>query len=101
MLNLYIHISSARGLFPSVALTHSASSANCLLDGHEVKQNFTEGRRLLVQANAQELASVLRSSAMWRSQHFYARLMGLVSYPLLSDFKCNVPMPELHWQIGS
>ncbi|ONI07977.1 hypothetical protein PRUPE_5G151000 [Prunus persica] len=71
---------------------------HCLQDGYGVKQNVAEGRRLLVQANARELASVLRS-ATWRShhyQHLYACLTGLVSCPLLSDFGCNVPAPELH-----
>ncbi|KAM1788645.1 hypothetical protein EV1_038265 [Malus domestica] len=72
---------------------------HCLQDGYGVKQNVAEGRRLLVQANARELASVLRSSTAWRShhyQHFYACLTGLVSCPLLSDYGCNVPVPEFH-----
>ncbi|CAH1423884.1 unnamed protein product [Lactuca virosa] len=33
---------------------------HCLQDGYGVRKNITEGRRLLVQANARELASVLR-----------------------------------------
>ncbi|XP_062029828.1 F-box protein At1g67340-like [Rosa rugosa] len=71
---------------------------HCLQDGYGVRQNVSEGRRLIVQANAQELATVI-TSATWRShqyQHFYACLTGLVSCPLLSDFGCNVPGPEVH-----
>ncbi|MBA0744147.1 hypothetical protein Gogos_006784 [Gossypium gossypioides] len=42
---------------------------HCLQDGYGVRQHIAEGRRLLIQANARELAS---------------------------DFGCNVPAPEVH-----
>ncbi|PON72159.1 Eukaryotic elongation factor 2 kinase [Trema orientale] len=68
---------------------------HCLQDGYGVRQNVAEGRRLLVQANARELADGLRSPA-WRS-HFYQLLApGSLGCPLLSDFGCSVPEPELH-----
>ncbi|XP_042954720.1 F-box protein At1g67340-like [Carya illinoinensis] len=36
---------------------------HCLQDGYGVRQNITEGRRFLVQANARELAAVISSAA--------------------------------------
>ncbi|XP_061338716.1 F-box protein At1g67340-like isoform X2 [Gastrolobium bilobum] len=59
---------------------------HCLQDGYGVKQNVTEGRRFLVQANAREIAAVLSS----------LRSFGGSGCPLLSDFGCNVPAPEAH-----
>ncbi|KAL8154140.1 hypothetical protein V2J09_011900 [Rumex salicifolius] len=58
---------------------------HCLQDGYGVRRNVVEGRRLLVQANARELAVVLKT--------------GSVPGPgfergLLSDFGCNVPELE-------
>lgn len=68
---------------------------HCLQDGYGVRQNIAEGRRLLVQANARELAAGLRSPTWWA--HFYRYLTpGPLSCPLLSDFGCSVPEPELH-----
>lgn len=60
---------------------------HCLQDGYGVRRNVTEGRRLLVQANARELASVLQT--------------GLDPGPglengLLSDFGCDLPEVEPH-----
>ncbi|XP_071731769.1 F-box protein At5g50450-like [Rutidosis leptorrhynchoides] len=37
---------------------------HCLQDGYGVRKNVAEGRRLLVQANARELVSVLRAQAL-------------------------------------
>lgn len=65
---------------------------HCLKDGYGVRKNITEGRRFLVQANACELASVLRS--MGRSDHDLPGL--LIRFPQLSDFGCTVPSQEVH-----
>lgn len=86
---------------------------HCLQDGYGVRQNITEGRRFLVQANARELAAVLSSSAVsgiltrqwltWsplphQHPHSHPQLRHLTGSgcPLLSDFGCNVPAPEAH-----
>ncbi|WOL11413.1 F-box protein [Canna indica] len=70
---------------------------HCLQDGYGVRRNVAEGRRFLVQANARELAAVLKSSsasaAAWRTHHRHALASGC---SLLSDFGCNVPPPEAH-----
>ncbi|KAM0003804.1 putative F-box protein [Helianthus debilis subsp. tardiflorus] len=63
---------------------------HCLQDGHGVSKNVTEGRRLLIQANARELAGVLTTTPS--SLFSGKQLVG----PLLSDFGCNVPVPEPH-----
>ncbi|KAF5746441.1 hypothetical protein HS088_TW06G00612 [Tripterygium wilfordii] len=88
---------------------------HCLQDGYGVRQNITEGRRFLVQANARELGAVLSSSGVpgirarpWVSwtqnphpnpslnvSPSNANLNG-VGCPLLSDFGCDVPAPEVH-----
>ncbi|XP_043687076.1 F-box protein At1g67340 [Telopea speciosissima] len=81
---------------------------HCLQDGYGVRQNISEGRRFLVQANARELASVLCSSTSssatsrpwltWQPHH-HRLVMGGGSptgCPLLSDFGCNVPAPKSH-----
>ncbi|KAM7269677.1 hypothetical protein ACFE04_025174 [Oxalis oulophora] len=87
---------------------------HCLQDGYGVRQNIAEGRRFLVQANARELAAVLsskvasgdstRSWMSWTSHappqqpsngHASGMSVG-ISCPLLSDFGCNVPAPEIH-----
>ncbi|XP_042502671.1 F-box protein At1g67340 [Macadamia integrifolia] len=76
---------------------------HCLQDGYGVRQNISEGRRFLVQANARELASVLCSSTSrplltWHPHHHRPVMDGGSSTgcPLLSDFGCNVPAPEAH-----
>ncbi|KAF7839562.1 F-box protein [Senna tora] len=91
---------------------------HCLQDGYGVRQNITEGRRFLVQANARELAAVLSSSSSaaaspgmptrswlaWNNlhslrlshAHAHAPPLSGSSCPLLSDFGCNVPAPEAH-----
>ncbi|XP_021829631.1 F-box protein At1g67340 [Prunus avium] len=86
---------------------------HCLQDGYGVRQNITEGRRFLVQANARELAAVLSSAAAsgvhmrqlltWTPlphphPHPHPQLGHLTGSgcPLLSDFGCNVPAPEVH-----
>ncbi|ONI29996.1 hypothetical protein PRUPE_1G225800 [Prunus persica] len=86
---------------------------HCLQDGYGVRQNITEGRRFLVQANARELAAVLSSAAAsgvpmrqlltWTPlphphPHPHPQLGHLTGSgcPLLSDFGCNVPAPEMH-----
>ncbi|XVE54491.1 hypothetical protein DITRI_Ditri03aG0086000 [Diplodiscus trichospermus] len=78
---------------------------HCLQDGYGVRQNITEGRRLLIQANARELASSLNSLSVKRQPHqqrqrrvnheHYTYMTGS-GCPLLSDFGCNVPAPEGH-----
>lgn len=77
---------------------------HCLQDGYGVKQNISEGRRFLVQANARELAAVLSAtpsaliSCNWLtwSPSAHHRHGGATGCPLLSDFGCNVPAPEVH-----
>ncbi|KAG8652671.1 hypothetical protein MANES_06G119500v8 [Manihot esculenta] len=76
---------------------------HCLQDGYGVAQNVVEGRRLLIQANAREFASSLRTMLTWQPQHQHHHLqyascvmMGSMGCPLLSDFGCNVPARELH-----
>lgn len=77
---------------------------HCLQDGYGVRQNITEGRRFLVQANARELAAVLNTapealtSSSWLvwnplPSHRHVHLSGCSNCPLLSDFGCNVPEP--------
>lgn len=86
---------------------------HCLQDGYGVRQNISEGRRFLVQANARELAAVLSSAAasglstrQWLTwnplphphphPHPQVRHLTGSGCPLLSDFGCNVPAPEAH-----
>lgn len=80
---------------------------HCLQDGYGVRQNVTEGRRFLVQANARELAAVLsnpnsglptRAWLTWNAHpnHRHPSENGPSGCPLLSDFGCNVPAPEAH-----
>ncbi|KAJ8749701.1 hypothetical protein K2173_012252 [Erythroxylum novogranatense] len=83
---------------------------HCLQDGHGVPQSVAEGRRLLVQANARELASSLlavstslRISGNSNHRLHYATCLMMsngVGCPLLSDFGCNVPAREaLDWKL--
>nr|BAO45875.1 MYND type zinc finger protein [Acacia mangium] len=83
---------------------------HCLQDGYGVNRNMAEGRRLLIQANARELAQILRSV----SKSFPSRLCSSMmkwrvhrrhgndacqmewSCPLLSDYGYNVAVPEVH-----
>ncbi|KAG1331463.1 F-box protein [Cocos nucifera] len=71
---------------------------HCLQDGYGVRQNVAEGRRFLVQANAQELAAVLSSTAdaAWQAHRHHRLSAGGAACSLLSDFGCNVPAPEAH-----
>ncbi|MFQ6629621.1 hypothetical protein Gotur_008068 [Gossypium turneri] len=82
---------------------------HCLQDGYGVRQNITEGRRFLVQANARELAAGLSSASVsniatcswltWSPHpipHPSNRHPNVPGCPLLSDFGCNVPAPEAH-----
>uniref|UniRef100_A0A5B7A7J5 MYND-type domain-containing protein n=1 Tax=Davidia involucrata TaxID=16924 RepID=A0A5B7A7J5_DAVIN len=77
---------------------------HCFQDGYGVRQNIAEGRQLLVQANARELASVLRSSSFnlrtWHSQNQPPQngpVTGSgLECSLLSDFGCIVPAREAH-----
>lgn len=80
---------------------------HCLQDGYGVKQNVSEGRRFLVQANARELAAVLSTSPSasaltssnwltWNPLSHHRHSPGSGGCPLLSDFGCNVPAPEAH-----
>ncbi|KAH7515489.1 F-box protein At1g67340 [Ziziphus jujuba] len=86
---------------------------HCLQDGYGVRQNISEGRRFLVQANARELAAVLSTAAasgfstrQWLTwnplphphphPHPQVRHLTGSGCPLLSDFGCNVPAPEVH-----
>lgn len=79
---------------------------HCLQDGYGVAQNVAEGRRLLIQANARELALSLRSMLTCHHHRFfhpprqysqqYVSCPTGTGCPLLSDFGCNVPDPEVH-----
>ncbi|XP_028765066.1 F-box protein At5g50450-like [Neltuma alba] len=83
---------------------------HCLQDGYGVTRNIAEGRRLLIQANARELAFVLRSvsksfPSRLRSSLLKGRLHPQLgnnacrmewTYPLLSDYGYNVAVPEVH-----
>ncbi|KVH97829.1 F-box protein At1g67340-like [Cynara cardunculus var. scolymus] len=74
---------------------------HCLQDGYGVSKNIAEGRRLLIQANARELATVLSTTpaTLLSGKHLtwnpLPHLMG-PGCPLLSDFGCNVPAPTPH-----
>lgn len=77
---------------------------HCLQDGYGVRQNVAEGRRFLVQANARELAAVLSTTPAaitsnswltWNPLPHHRHVVGS-GCPLLSDFGCNVPVPEAH-----
>ncbi|KAE8723913.1 F-box protein [Hibiscus syriacus] len=82
---------------------------HCLQDGYGVRQNITEGRRFLVQANARELMAGLSSTSVsnigtrswltWSPHpipHPNNRSPTVPGCPLLSDFGCNVPAPVAH-----
>lgn len=70
---------------------------HCLQDGYGVRQNITEGRRFLVQANARELAAALRSAQSLLPNHHPLGSAAIAGgCQLLSDFGCNVPAPETH-----
>ncbi|KAG5015292.1 hypothetical protein JHK82_020986 [Glycine max] len=73
---------------------------HCLQDGYGVRQNIAEGRRFLVQANARELAAVLSTGAAARTLLSWnlqpQQLRQGSGCPLLSDFGCNVPAPDVH-----
>ena len=62
---------------------------HCLQDGYGIRQNITEGRRFLVQANARELASVF-SSFSYTLKGFESsnRLLSMASSRIL----CVWPM---------
>lgn len=67
---------------------------HCLQDGYGVKPNISEGRRLLVQANARELASVLHKVNL--SSLADKATFGSGCLSLLSDFGLDVPVLEPH-----
>ncbi|KAL0535295.1 hypothetical protein IC582_029624 [Cucumis melo] len=69
---------------------------HCLQDGYGVPQNASEGRRLLIEANARELAYITNSSLrrLHCSRHRQSATDSGGS--LLSDFGCNFPAPEAH-----
>ncbi|KZV40000.1 HCP-like superfamily protein with MYND-type zinc finger [Dorcoceras hygrometricum] len=71
---------------------------HCFQDGYGVSRNIMEGRRLLLQANARELALVITATPgavvprAWLRWSPHRHLQG----PLMSDFGCNVPAAETH-----
>ncbi|KAI4336319.1 hypothetical protein L6164_014858 [Bauhinia variegata] len=75
---------------------------HCLQDGYGVRQNIAEGRRLLIQANARELAFVIRSVAQSSPSSTISLLTNRCNFqtdsvcPLLSDYGYNVAVPEVH-----
>ncbi|KAL9243395.1 hypothetical protein vseg_017288 [Gypsophila vaccaria] len=71
---------------------------HCLQDGYGIAQNIPAGRRLLIQANARELASALpyvKSMSFGKSKNV-SDLVGSGCGSLMSDFGCNVPVLEPH-----
>lgn len=76
---------------------------HCLQDGYGVKQNISQGRKLLVHANLRELLLILRavmlaSPSPPSSSSTPLTLSGLndLSVPLLSDYGYNVTVREIH-----
>ncbi|GLT75259.1 hypothetical protein SLA2020_469950 [Shorea laevis] len=73
---------------------------HCLQDGYGVRQNIAQGRNLLVQANARELASSLRSlnGRQLQGEQCYQGHPSVTDSGcrLLSDFGCNVPAAKVH-----
>lgn len=85
---------------------------HCLQDGYGVRKSVAEGRRLLVQANARELACVIRASCKasstsnmltWQPGSQTQRNAVGKRDPgssfgsaLWSDFGCHVPTREVH-----
>ncbi|KAM0060095.1 putative F-box protein [Helianthus debilis subsp. tardiflorus] len=88
---------------------------HCFQDGYGVRKNIPEGRRLLVQANARELASVLHgfkspsfpSSLAWKfynrrqppvvpSKSIRAPSQSDFDFELFSDYGFNVITREMH-----
>ncbi|XP_039052105.1 F-box protein At1g67340-like isoform X3 [Hibiscus syriacus] len=77
---------------------------HCLQDGYGVCQHVAQGRRLLIQANARELVASLNALVQRKAQQQHHRHLNYQYYnlktgsscPLLSDFGCNVPAPEVH-----
>ncbi|KAG6584151.1 F-box protein, partial [Cucurbita argyrosperma subsp. sororia] len=69
---------------------------HCLQDGYGVAQNASEGRRLLIEANARELASITNSSLLRLHCCGDRPPATDSSESLLSDFGCKFPAPETH-----
>ncbi|MFS8000544.1 putative Zinc finger, MYND-type [Helianthus anomalus] len=88
---------------------------HCFQDGYGVRKNIPEGRRLLVQANARELASVLHgfkspsfpSSLAWKfynrrqppvvpSKSIRAQSQSDFDFELFSDYGFNIITREMH-----
>ncbi|CAD5197466.1 unnamed protein product [Musa acuminata subsp. malaccensis] len=77
---------------------------HCLQDGYGVRKNVSEGRRLLVQANARELAAAISFLPAWQKQRRPPTAAGVTvagetlpgCCPLLSDYGWNLPAPEPH-----
>ncbi|XP_059657407.1 F-box protein At1g67340-like [Cornus florida] len=74
---------------------------HCFQDGYGVRRNVSEGRRLLIQANALEIASIIRavvaaSHSRNEPQPNVAALCSGVGMGLLSDLGCHVPSREVH-----
>ncbi|RRT32939.1 hypothetical protein B296_00040419 [Ensete ventricosum] len=77
---------------------------HCLQDGYGVRKNVSEGRRLLVQANARELAAAVSFLPAWQKQRRPPIAAGVMvagetlpgCCPLLSDYGWNLPAPEPH-----
>lgn len=74
---------------------------HCLQDGYGVKQNVTEGRRLLVQANVREILLVYRflelasPSRAGSCEGILSRLSNM-AVPLIKENRYNVKVPEVH-----
>ncbi|KAL5543919.1 hypothetical protein UlMin_007703 [Ulmus minor] len=93
-------LKSSRDLQAGVALCARAASlghidslrelGHCLQDGYGIPKDFNEGRRLIAQANALDVAFLLRAASRWPDE--------LTSYcaPILSDFGGSFPARKVH-----
>ncbi|XP_047323143.1 F-box protein At1g67340 [Impatiens glandulifera] len=68
---------------------------HCFQDGYGIRKNIVEGRRFLVQANALEYAAAASAKTTVRFQ-LTPPSNNSGSFPLLSDFGCDVPAQEAH-----
>lgn len=71
---------------------------HCLQDGYGVHRDIARGRQLLILANLRDLELIFSYNygdiGNWQS-HVDLPIWSQ-AYALLSDFGCNVPIPEAH-----
>ncbi|XP_047314569.1 F-box protein At5g50450 [Impatiens glandulifera] len=80
---------------------------HCIQDGYGARKDVVSGRRLLIQANAREIASVIRAAVpsvstgqfISKETHGFLKKISGGSgsvCPILSDFGCDIPVREVH-----